>query len=54
MDIKSHYAEELSALEKLLRGIKSLIQEENELDRIQKLQLKLFSDNLRNFIERLS
>ena len=52
--IKAHFFEELSAMEQLLLGIESLIQEENELDSIQKLQLKWFSDNLRGFIEKLS
>lgn len=52
--IKDHYAEELPTMEKLLLGIEVIMQENNELDSIQKLQLKWFSDNLRGFIKRLS
>ena len=41
-------------MESLLAGVKSLIQEENGLDRIQKLQLKWFSSNLTEYVQYLT
>ena len=41
-------------MEFLLAGVKSLIQEENGLDRIQKLQLKWFSSNLTEYVQYLT
>ena len=51
--IKNHFGEEKIIMESLLAGIKSLIQEENSLDRIQKLQLKWFSSNLTEYVQYL-
>ena len=52
--IKNHFGEEKIIMESLLAGIKSLIQEENGLDRIQKLQLKWFSSNLSEYVQYLT
>ena len=53
-NIKNHFGEEKIIMESLLAGVKSLIQEENGFDRIQKLQLKWFSSNLTEYVQYLT
>lgn len=50
---KDNYGNERSMME-LLLGKVHLLMEENNIDRIQKLQLKWFSDNLAEYIQKLS
>jgi hypothetical protein len=40
-------------MEVLLSGVENIIQNNSDIDRIQKLQLKWFCGNLKSFIERL-
>jgi hypothetical protein len=51
--IKDHFANEKDTMEVLLSGVENIIQNNSDIDRIQKLQLKWFRGNLKSFIERL-
>lgn len=52
--IKDHFPDEKPVIEDILTGAEKILAEKNNLDRIQKLQLKWLCENLKDILLRLS